>query len=405
MRSELKTAATSVIVSIMLFATAQLSVGSAAKSGPHRHWSIDLTDYWPLKTHQGESAPFTDAYLAADKTSVAVALESGDPSHGPWKSSILVFDANTGKLRQQCGPWDGQMIAGFSATASGNFLVTSEPFLGARNAAAKLSLLSPSCTELQNLALSTAKGNGQNRWNVLLSPSRRTLLTADTTRGTVSFTIRDADTFAVHFEWQEPESDEMRAASVSDAGVLALKPKKSSSVGFGPAEIFYRAFGTTTWHNVTDTLASANRDVFAAFLTNDTFLEAAEVGELEICYPTQEGIELRRITGQLISSKTIAKRAHAIDVPLVGSVAASVSGRYFGSVLRISNVGWFWCNTDMRLEHYYLYVWSSSALTPVAIVRLGLVFPPLPLAIAPDGTWFAAKKGNIISVRPLVPSR
>ena len=268
MRSKLKTATSSVILSIVLFATAQLSVGSTAKSGPHRHWSIDLTNYWPLKAPQGGSAPYTDAYLAADNSSVGVALESGDPTHGPWKSSLLVFDSDTGKLRQECGPWDGRMIAGFSATASGNFLETWEPFPGARNGAANLSLLSPSCAELQNLPLSAAKGSGQSGWNVLLSPSRRTLLTADTTARATKFMVRDADTFAVHFEWQEPESDEMRVVSVSDAGVLALKSKKPSDVGFGP------------------------------------------------------------------------------------------------------------------------------------VVRLGQVFPPLPLAIAPDGTWFAAEKGNILSVRP-----
>ncbi len=386
----------------MLFATAQLSFGSTPKARTHRRWSIDLTNYWPLKAHPGESAPYTDAYLVANNSSVGVALESGDPTHGPWRSALLVFDADTGKLRQECGPWNGQMIADFSATASGNFLVTWEPFPGTRNATAKLSLLSPSCIELQNLSLSAAKDSRQSGWNVLLSPSRRTLLTTDTKAGTITFVVRDADTFAVHLEWQQPKSDEMRVVSVSDAGVLALKAKEPSDSGFGPAEILYRAFGSAAWHNVTDTLASINRDAFVAFLTNDTFLEAAEIGKLEICYPTEEKIELRQVTGQLTSSKALARDAHAVDFPLIGSLALSADGRFFGNVVRFTKVGWFWCNFDLRLEHPYLYVWATSTLKPVTVVSLGdLISPQLPLAVAPDGTWFATQRGTILSVHPL----
>lgn len=391
--------------SLSLALPAILLSSAVAGTKTQQRWSVDITRYvYPRKRQAKKVQPYSNVYLAATDNYVGAASDVGDPTSGPLKSSLLIFDASSGKLHQKCGPWNGHMILGFWATANGNFLLTWEPFPETRGAGAKLSLFSPSCTELQKFPLPAFKGAAYVRWNVLLSPSRKTLLIIEREKATTRFTVCNADTFAVLSEWQQPESD-VTIASVSDKGLLALEYLKPADLDFSPAKVFYRSFSSASWHDLTDALVSTNQNVTASFLSNDIFVEGADIGNQGVCNPTEAQIEVRGVSGRLVSSATFSKDAHQVDFPLVGSLSLSADGRFFGDLLRFTNTGWFWCNFDMRLEHSYAYIWSSSTMKPAARIRLDSVFPELPLAIAPSGTWFAIVRGNDLSVRALKPPK
>lgn len=236
----------------------------------------------------------------------------------------------------------------------------------------------------------------------MLSSSRRTLLTVARDLKESHFTIRDADTFAVRAEWREPVPEGTSIASVSDQGILALKYLKPGGAFDSPAKIIYRAFNHRSWRELADQLTVENRYPFAVLLSDSIFLEGAQIGRMGICHPTSARIEVRQLGGQLLATKSFSKEAHAVGFPLVGSVATDTIGGFFGTMLRSINVGWLACNSDMESERDDIIVWSDASLERAKRIKFEeMTSPPLPLAISPDGSWFAVSNGRTLMVRPL----
>ncbi|HEV2315755.1 MAG TPA: hypothetical protein VGR94_10645 [Candidatus Acidoferrales bacterium] len=125
------------------------------------HWSVDLRRYGhPTEHHGAATVPYSDATVEASNDKVVLALNveqdggtTGDAFvNSPGQLSLLVFNAENGKLSAKCGPWPDGIWFEVWVTDGGNVLLHLEPPHSERNNdTGQLLLLSPSCEVLQRL--------------------------------------------------------------------------------------------------------------------------------------------------------------------------------------------------------------------------------------------------------------
>lgn len=395
------------LVAALVSAAIPVCLLGKQQQGPH--WSVDLTRYgYPTEHHGAATVPYSDATVAASNNNVVLALNveqdggiTGDAFlNSTWQLSLLVFNAENGKLGAKCGPWPDGIWFEVLATDGGNFLLHLEPPHSERNnATGQLVLLSPTCEVLQHLQLPLPIVKGRDN-SLLLSPSRHTLLTSTPTAGGTEYDLRDANTLAMRTSWTDTSRRNPQVVSVSDDGLLGVKPAGKASAGFSPVRVFYRTFETQQWREI----PTPNPYQSVTFISNEAFLETTTNGRLAPCASSAVRIRVRTVDGTANLSTIVSQRNYNIGT--VSPFAVSLSGNYFADVLRFTNEAWLWCQLDMGPEHYKAYVWSSQNAKPAARIGLasGLSMHP-PLAFAPNDSWFAIRNKEMLTVRPLPRQR
>lgn len=390
---------------------ASLPIRVGAKKHLHRRWSVDLAGYGYSTSATGPATfRYAKTTVAASNKVVALAIAIGEGNAAsttfanlPWQLSLLIFDADNGKLRAKCGPWSSRSSFDLWSTSSGNFLLYLEPSSDDRDkSGGHVLLLAPSCQLLQVLQLSDRRSVD---W-FLLSPSERSFLIERPSERGTEYELRDADTLAMRTKWIKIDRDDPQVVSVSDDGLLGVRPVNSKPSAFSPVRIFYRSFSAQQWREIPDRNSYQSATFISSqttFISNQAFLETATIGNSAPCATSTVSMRVRTIDGATDSPIVVSRGGYRIGV---SPFSVSPSGNYFGGVLGFTNMGWFWCKFDMGgPEHDKAYIWSSSSAKPIARISLGLSSSlTQSLAFAPDGSWFAIADRNTLNVRPLVPS-
>lgn len=393
---------------LVWFVAVLIGVFALAVRGQNRHpsWSADLVRYgYPAERHGAATVPYSDAALAVSESNVLLAfnvtqgagMTSNALLNSPWQFSLLIFNAENGNLRAQCGPWiDGSFFEVW-ATDRGNFLVHLHPPHDDRGRSTEQVLvLSPACQVLQRLQLPLLADENRD-YSLLLSPSGHTLLISIPTAQGLERDLRDADTLAVRTSWVDTEKGDPQIVSISDSGLLGLKSASQISTGIPVERIFYRTFEAHQWREILDEGPSQ----LTTFISNDAFIETAATGSSNAWATSEVRIAIRKLEGTTAFSTAISRRNANISP---GSpFAVSPSGHYFGVVLSSYSVDSFWRFFDMSPGHDEAYIWSLGSAQPVARinVRSGSLELGQQLAFAPDDSWFALRSGKTVVVRPL----
>lgn len=389
-------------------------ITSLAANEKPMHWSVDLTPYgYPAEHRRAANARFTNTSIRATPEYVAAGLDvqesAGQPLSArarlPWTFSLLIFGAKDGKFRAKCGPWMTNSVFDLWATAGGNFLLHLEPPADMQDQApSKLLLLSPSCQSLHELTLPPAQDSNRAWRRFAVSPSGRTLLIAQSDGPETTYETRNTDTLSPVSTWIADPGDPV-IDSVSDTGLLAIKPANEVHPASSERAILYRAFQDPSWRIVPTTLGDVGLLFPVRFLSNDIILEAGRIGKPAPCADTETSVRAARIDGTILFSTVVRRSGYAVGGG-VGFVASS-DGHFFGDVLEFDGVGGLWCFLDMGPAYLKAYIWSSSEVEPIKRISLHRPFGiSSPLAFAPDGSWYALLDNNVLSVSALdVPHR
>jgi hypothetical protein len=389
---------TTMLLTMLAGSCASVLVGQQARPP---HWSEDLSRYGYSAEH-----PYSDVAVAASTDNIAVALNVNQdrnaspsmPRHflsSDWKLSVLIFNADDGKLRATCGPWFDGFLFNLWSTSNGNFLLYQEPSPSKPGSSSRVFLLSPACQRLKQIELS-ALGK-QAGAEFFTSPTQRTFLIEEQSGLNAQFEVRDANTLYTRLKFGI-DAEDLRAVAVSDEGLLIVRSVRPGLSTRAPMRLFYFDFHTQKWSEIPgpDALDSSES---VTFVSNGNFLEAAPTGSLGAWATTGIRISIRGIDGTAAFATVIS---HANTHIAPGSpFAISLTGNYFGVVLSSYSVASFWRFLDMSPRHDQVYIWSKQSEKPLVHigVRSGSLYQQL--AFAPDDSWFALRSGKILMVRPL----
>src|SRR5690348_49166 len=152
----------STITGLAFLLTAPPPRSAEAEKKPRQLWTANLTAYgYPSGRRGRATVSYSDTAIAATHESIAVAfnVEASDASaaemlRAPWQLSLLIFNADDGKLRGNCGPWKGGIAFELWATEGGDFLLYQDSSPGMpEKGGGQISLLSPSCQVLGSIQL------------------------------------------------------------------------------------------------------------------------------------------------------------------------------------------------------------------------------------------------------------
>jgi hypothetical protein len=355
----------------------------------HPHWSVDLAKYGYFTGPAGTaSALHSDDAVAATDRYVAVAVDvkgtAADPPKMPAepqsKLSLLIFEADNGKLSAKCGPWTVNSWFDLWPTAGGNFLLHLTPLSDASPQGVEtLLLLSPACVRLKQIILQDQGSAKKDSWQTLQSPSRQTLLLIKEQEEGSGYELRGLDTLDLKRQWFEPKSEAPIVIGVSDKGLLGVLPRPMVSET-RPIADYYRTFeGNWRLLSVSNYYSFLSDDALVG--TKDSAPERWNVSKTQV---TAVGLD-----GTPVFSAVVSGTGYHVERSSDFSVSSD--GNHFAFILDFSGAGWLWGNLDMGPEQHSAYVWSVSRASPREKVKLGnwLDHPFLALSFAPDGSWFA----------------
>jgi hypothetical protein len=237
----------------LMFAFVCLTVKrvAAENAGPSAqpNWIVSLKKYGYRGPHNGLiNDPGSLGNIAFSKSTVAVIFDEKSEEvqraatdktvwYG-WRLSIVFLNAATGAVtgkRSWIGDldWHRRLIP----TADGNFVflltkfpgpIEMSPSNGSKSKMqephpATLYLLSSTGDELKRLDLST---NGKG-WQILASPSGKSVLLMDEYNGSIQFRLLDADTLEQHAVWSIADTPNLRPSAISDEYLLLKAGKES----------------------------------------------------------------------------------------------------------------------------------------------------------------------------------
>jgi hypothetical protein len=390
-----------------------------------RNWSVDLHDYITTETNsRAGSSPHSFVGLAATNSVVAVALAIPDPPavadqsarrfDGSWKVTLLLFDANSGKLMKKTGPWSGGSSFELHPTGHGNFLLLLRHHYGeSENPGDSLRLLSSSGEELKKMDLPDSMVASRRFWSeFLVSSGGHMLLLGQVLDGSVHYRALEADTFETKFEWtREAGSDSPRIVALSDKELLGFRDihsrEKLSGVNT-EREAFVRPFDGP-WHPLNTTVDVSSSGLTAqglnptqvAFLSNTVLVGVhRKTGEREGSI-----IELQS-DGAAPSQPVIPKLPDRTT--LTGPVAVSAGGRYFAVGFQhqpwISHLLVDVMTMDLTFwpDELLFLIWDSSRPEPVARISLGTEVRAI--SFAPDDSptlaFITGSKLQVLQIHP-----
>jgi hypothetical protein len=373
-----------------------------AREQRHPYWSVDLDQYGLSNGRPGTAtASYSESIVAATDNYVAVAFDVkepvGSPPHLPAEAqsslSLVIFDANNGKLSATCGPWIVSSWFNLWSTAGGSFLLHLTSLSDASPQGSEtLLLVSPTCTELKRIRLPYQENLAHHSWQILQSPSRHTLLLVEEHKDGNDYQLRGSDSLELERQWFEPNSKAPLIIAVSDKGLLGVLPRPTSATSdASPIADYYRTFDGA-WRR----LPLSN---YYSFLSDDALVGTTD-SAAQSWSVSKTHVAAIRLDGTAIFSATVSSAGY--HVARTSEILVSSDGDHFAFTLDLSGAGWFWGNLDMGPEHHSVYVWSASRPEPCAKIKLRSWLDLPSLAFAPGGSWFALLlDGSKLSVRPL----
>ena len=390
-----------------------------------RSWSVDLHDYGVMEK-RGENGGYyhPTVSLAATNNVIAVALGNPDslaaadmPANrysGTWKVTLLMFDANDGKLKRKIGPWSSDFSFELHPTAQGNFLLLLRHIWSAKeNPGEALYLLSSSGEELKKMDLPESKTASRRGWSeFLVSPGGHTVLLGQIREGNVHYQALEADTLETKFEWtRDAGSDSPGIVALSDKELLGIRDTHSPGKPRGAdpeLEAFVRPFDGP-WHSLNTTLDVSTRGVTSQGFhsTQLAFLSDTVIVGVHRKTSERDGsiIELQS-DGTIFSRPVIPKLPDRTS--LTGPVAVSAGGRYFA--VGFEHRPWishllldvmtmditFWDDDSLML------VWEASSPEPAARVPLGTDLRALSFSPGdpPTLAFITGSKLQVIRIQP-----
>lgn len=354
-----------------------------ADEKPKVIWSVDLRSNGIDETIWKYHYWGAWAGIAANENTVAVALRCPSTPlgkglyRGRWEVRLLVFDARTGKLLAQRGPWSDINLFTLRSTAQGNFLLLLQP---ARNwgAGAKdtLLLLSPDGEELKRLDLENARREGRVfPPNVFQSPSGRTVLVEVESESGWQYQVFETDTLEPRMHWSETaEAKRPAVIAISDEKILAsieLWGQPVFNWNKRKQEFFMREFGSP-WSN------SSRVGLAADEKGEDAFLPTAFLGEREFVgqafrNPNCWKVAVVEPDGRVVSRHRLPRSSgyNLVSTP----PTVTKYGRYFAiEQFHESDLSRWW-DTGMDMSafgvKFFVYVWDVKAENPIAKITLG----------------------------------
>jgi len=382
-----------------------LSEIPAHSAAGERNWTVDLQDYMVRESSSTAGRSYRpNISLAATNSVIAVALgipdapavadKSANLYTQPWRVTLLLFDVNSGKLRNKAGPWKCDFSFELHPTGEGNLLLLlrhlhSEP----ENRGETLRLLSSSGEELKKIDLPESITASRRGWSeFLVSPGGHTVLLGQIREGNVHYRALEADTLETKFEWtRDAGSDSPGIVALSDKELLGFRNTHSPEKPRGAdpeREAFVRPFDGP-WHPLNTTLDVSNRGMTSQGFHSTQLAFLSDTVLVGVHRKTSERdgsiVELQS-DGRVLSRPVIPKLPDRTT--LTGPVAVSTDGHYFG--VGFEHQPWlshllvdvmtmditFWQDDSLFL------IWEASNPEPVARIPLGTELRAL--SFAPD---------------------
>lgn len=360
-------------------------------------WFIDLDKYGD-SAGQPDAAPalHSEYALAATDKYVAVALAvRGSATRPPQvdsqsKMSLLILDANSGKLSAKCGPWTINTDLDVLATADGGFLLHMTPLADTNPQKSEtLLLLSSTCAQLKQIQLPYRDGPENSSWLPLQSPTRHTLLLIRNQKEGIDYQLRASDSLDMISQWHEPISKAPIVVGVSDKGFLGVVQRPTTEASEA-SEYYYRTFDGA-WRRLP--ISS-----YYSFLSDDILVGAMNSSP-QPWKVNKAQVKAIRLDGTTVFSAAVSSNGYHVEP--MSDISVSSDGDHFALSLDFAGAGWLWGNLDMGPEHHSVYVWSLSRAKPCAKIRLRRWLGHPLLAFAPRGSWFASLDGSKLTVQPV----
>jgi hypothetical protein len=406
----------------LLLSLAGIPLGAAADQ---KNWSVDLSSY-DLKAGGANASrnhkptilvAATNGVVAVAWGRLAQPAAPGEPDNWwtkPWEVTLLLFDANNGKLKAKRGPWSSDSSFELHPTARGNFLLFLRHFhVAPQNPGETLYLLSSSGEELKKLDLLPSIGGSKTNWNeFLVSSNGGTVLLGQTLEEGVHYRLLGSDTLETKFEWtRERGSDSPWIVALSDKELLGFrnpenqeKPRRADS----ERDVYVRSFDGP-WRPLHATLDVSSHGWLGQGLhpTQLAFLSDSVVVGVNAKRKELEGsIVVLQPNGTVLSPPVIPNLPDRTS--LTGPVTVSAGGRYFAVGFR--HQPWmshllvdvmtmditFWNDDSLFL------VWEASSPEPVARIPMGTDVRAL--SFSPDDppslAFITGSKLQVIRIQP-----
>ena len=387
---------------LALVALFRVVPASCDEKKPQKRWSVRWEAFWPQEL-AGERQSCRRPHAKVTSSAGVVALAVGrsceassssgtlPPVNRPFWLMVLFLDATNGRLLAKTQPQLADSGFNLFATASGNFIVCLRKY---KDAATKqgdfLMLLSPAGKTMKSAEMESIGENSRSRrWQVFLSPSKKTLLVAQVCKSTTFYQVLDTDTLLERTAWESQDQSEPIPLSVSDKELLGLSLLRApATVASGrpeAPEIYIKAF-EGSWR----LLFPAREHLsyrYAAFL-NDGALTALDV----VDRPEKESfvrIHLARTDGQEDASKVLKKSSWS-DLGARRQIESSPGDNSIA--LGISSTSRFWETLDFYPTHSEILVLKTNDLE--SILRIKNDGRPNDFALLPDGSQLVVLDGS-----------
>jgi hypothetical protein len=392
-----------------------------------RSWSVDLHDYGVMEK-RGENGGYYHPTVSLAATNNVIAVALGNPDSlaaadmsanrysGTWKVTLLMFDANDGKLKRKIGPWSSDFSFELHPTAQGNFLLLLRHIWSAKeNPAETLYLLSSSGEELKKMDLAPSVKRSKPEWSeFLVSPGGRTVLLGQVLEDNVLYRTLETDTLETKLEWKrEPGSDSPWIVAISDKELLGIRGTKAQAKPLEAdreRDVFVRSIDGS-WHPPNTTLDVTRHGGVGLGLqpTPLSFLsDAVLVGVHAKGKEIEGSIVVLQSDGTILFRPVIPKLPDRTN--LIGPVAVSAGGRYFAVGFEhqpwISHLLLDVMTMDITFwdDDLFFLVWEASSPEPVARVPVGTDLRAISFApdYPPTLAFIAGSKLQIIRIQPKV---
>ena len=369
------------IARIVLLLTLLPGLSLRAEEKPKVIWSVDL------RANGVDEAVWKYRYwgyfvgIAVNANRVVVALRcpsaplTKGPYRGQWEVRLPVFDARTGKLLTQRGPWRDIYLFTLRSTAEGNFLLILQPnYTKAANET--VLLLSSEGEELKRLDLEYSRRKGvPGPPKVFLSASGRTSLIESRSDDIWRYRVLSADTLEPRMMWNETaQSGRPAAVAISDEDILAAEEYKADYPGYAgkrKQKFFVRKLGDV-WSDSSRSLPTTGNNEDSIFLPT-AFLNNQEIVGQACNNPNCWKMALAKTDGSIVSRYRIPKSLGYSAAR--GLVSVKKDGRYFATELFHESSLSHWWDTDADMwsfgDKFLVYVWDTKAEGPIAKITLG----------------------------------
>lgn len=368
-------------------------------SGSNSGWSINLRIYGYHRGELGNAYDYTShTRIAASENVVSLAIDNLAPTsritkpygyaEASWTISLFFFDAHSGKLLAEAGPWTSGLAFQLFSNSQGNFLLhlwNHSLSSTQQKRGESLLLISPVGGLLKELPLwDTASETDQAQrhdWRVLISPTRKMLLVSQSQGGGCHYELLDANTLAKQSEWNDVGDSYPTILAITDTQLMAVRKstkQPQSSVSNEENEVVVRTFGGE-WRRFGASTGSWK------FLSDTTIAGLVEVPGKSDLGPNAYRLVVERDDGTSLLSAKIEEKDERLTLP--EQIVTSPDARHVAGLFDLVSTWRIWRELDMGPERAVLYVWAVPNPEPVLKLKVNDQFANY--CFSPDGSWVA----------------